>query len=177
MSKESYARGFCKAAQAAGVDPVALAKYAQDIDTHYGATGGKAPEGVPGADSGQIPVYYGRDGDVGKVSYVGELANAKDIASGPVADASMNVPWFKNWYDAHTNALAHITRGMGDVNNKHYFDELSPSAKKVLAPAYHQRMFLSTNTVPKIKEQQWADLLKRKPSIFEGIPALMSKKK
>ena len=29
MSKESYVRGFCKAAEAAGVDPVALAKYAQ----------------------------------------------------------------------------------------------------------------------------------------------------
>lgn len=28
MSKESYARGFCKAAEAAGIDPVALAKYA-----------------------------------------------------------------------------------------------------------------------------------------------------
>lgn len=32
MSKESYARGFCKAAAAAGVDPVALAKYAQDYE-------------------------------------------------------------------------------------------------------------------------------------------------
>jgi hypothetical protein len=29
MSKESYARGFCKVAEAAGVDPVALAKFAQ----------------------------------------------------------------------------------------------------------------------------------------------------
>ena len=29
MSKESYARGFCKAAEAAGIDPVHLAKYAQ----------------------------------------------------------------------------------------------------------------------------------------------------
>jgi len=29
MSKESYARGFCKAAEAHGVDPTALAKYAQ----------------------------------------------------------------------------------------------------------------------------------------------------
>lgn len=29
MSKESYARGFCKAAEAAGVDPVVLAKFAQ----------------------------------------------------------------------------------------------------------------------------------------------------
>ena len=29
MSKESYARGFCKAAEAAGVDPVALAKFAE----------------------------------------------------------------------------------------------------------------------------------------------------
>ena len=32
MSKESYARGFCKAAAAAGVDPVALAKYAQQVN-------------------------------------------------------------------------------------------------------------------------------------------------
>ena len=32
MSKESYARGFCKAAAAAGVDPVALAKYADEND-------------------------------------------------------------------------------------------------------------------------------------------------
>ena len=30
MSKESYIRGFCKAAEAAGVDPGALAKYAAD---------------------------------------------------------------------------------------------------------------------------------------------------
>ena len=30
MSKESYARGFCKAAAEAGVDPVALMKFAQD---------------------------------------------------------------------------------------------------------------------------------------------------
>jgi len=29
MSKESYIRGFCKAAEAAGVDPVFLAKFAQ----------------------------------------------------------------------------------------------------------------------------------------------------
>ena len=28
MRRESYARGFCKAAEAAGVDPQALAKYA-----------------------------------------------------------------------------------------------------------------------------------------------------
>ena len=30
MSKESYVRGFCKAAEAAGVDPKALVKYAQN---------------------------------------------------------------------------------------------------------------------------------------------------
>ena len=30
MSKESYARGFCKAAEAHGVDPTQLAKYAVD---------------------------------------------------------------------------------------------------------------------------------------------------
>ena len=31
MSKESYARGFCKAAAAAGVDPVELIKYAANL--------------------------------------------------------------------------------------------------------------------------------------------------
>jgi hypothetical protein len=38
MSKESYARGFCKAAEAAEVDPVALAKYAAEVakDTDAG---------------------------------------------------------------------------------------------------------------------------------------------
>ena len=34
MSKESYIRGFCKAAEAAGVDPVQLAKYASDGVIH-----------------------------------------------------------------------------------------------------------------------------------------------
>ena len=33
MSRESYIRGFCKAAEAAGVDPVELAKYAQQYKT------------------------------------------------------------------------------------------------------------------------------------------------
>ena len=33
MSKESYARGFCKAAAAAGVDPVALAKFAAPLNS------------------------------------------------------------------------------------------------------------------------------------------------
>lgn len=36
MSKESYARGFCKAASAAGVDPVQLAKFAQNLDSVSG---------------------------------------------------------------------------------------------------------------------------------------------
>lgn len=39
MSKESYMRGFCKAAEAAGVDPVKLIKFAQDgvVDEQYAA--------------------------------------------------------------------------------------------------------------------------------------------
>ena len=38
MSKESYARGFCKAAEEHGVDPVELAKYAQIGINRYGPT-------------------------------------------------------------------------------------------------------------------------------------------
>ena len=44
MSKESYARGFCKAAHTAGVDPVALAKYAQE------GVGGVGPTRVNAVD-------------------------------------------------------------------------------------------------------------------------------
>lgn len=56
MSRESYARGFCKAAEAAGVDPMALAKYAADISANVGtfaANGGAT--GTPMSTS-----YVGR---------------------------------------------------------------------------------------------------------------------
>ena len=53
MSKESYARGFCKAAEAAGVDPVALAKYAQQHKTD-----GWAPEVVSKLGRDKPIKYY-----------------------------------------------------------------------------------------------------------------------
>ena len=42
MSKESYARGFCKAAEAAGIDPKALAKFAQSGPAGTGPLKGNA---------------------------------------------------------------------------------------------------------------------------------------
>lgn len=42
MSKESYARGFCKAAEAHGIDPVGLIKYAQSGPAGVGPLKGNA---------------------------------------------------------------------------------------------------------------------------------------
>jgi len=57
MSKESYVRGFVKAAEAAGVDPVALAKYAQEFKTN-----GWAPPVVSSVGTKYAPIY-GYDDD------------------------------------------------------------------------------------------------------------------
>ena len=56
MSKESYARGFCKAAEAAGVDPVALAKYAAKSSPEF-KTEGYAPESVSRIGTDAVPLY------------------------------------------------------------------------------------------------------------------------
>lgn len=88
MSKESYARGFCKAAEAAGVDPVALAKFASTV---------KGPNGelyqVPHGDIGWLgstnPVHIVNK-EVGRTDrpYVAGVAipqGAASITNGPNA--------------------------------------------------------------------------------------------
>lgn len=69
MSKESYARGFCKAAAAAGVDPVALAKYAQWYNPMNWFRGSTNEEGDPKAQQ------YKTDGWAPKI--ITELGRGK----------------------------------------------------------------------------------------------------
>ena len=62
MSKESYMRGFCKAAAAAGVDPVKLAKYANTNNVSVASqpkykTDGWAPPVVASLGTSVAPMY------------------------------------------------------------------------------------------------------------------------
>ena len=51
MGKESYVRGFCKVAEAHGVDPVALAKYAQQVSAPTSAPPARV-KAAPESDAG-----------------------------------------------------------------------------------------------------------------------------
>ena len=175
MSKESYARGFCKAAEAAGVDPVALAKFAQSI-VNGGAqaplfglwnsskarkseenkrreypTGGRAPEGTPSAKSGIIP-YLSYTGDVYPYDGINstlDLSRQKEKIkdSNQNVKALMNVPWYKNWHDAHLAAIEEISKGTVPTSTT-----LSPFVQKALAERYHQLMNEFTNKVHRVEK-------------------------
>lgn len=54
MSKESYMRGFCKVAEANGVDPQALAKYAQDTAAGIGSYIANEGRGTPSSYVGKL---------------------------------------------------------------------------------------------------------------------------
>lgn len=89
MSKESYARGFCKAAAAAGVDPVALAKYAGEIVSNTDAGIGSYRENSSDSnysEKREVP-YNAR-------SYIGRLLARhpgfyKDVAIPRLGSSSM----------------------------------------------------------------------------------------
>ena len=141
MSKESYARGFCKVAEAAGVDPSVLLKYAQEK-----VTGGRAPDGTASAKSGKIPYISGYDGSMYTVD-AGDEGGVLRAAggAGPVIDALRKVPWFKAWHDAHTNSIEKISppyRG----------GRLSDTALKILGERYHQLMNEFTNKVHRVEK-------------------------
>jgi hypothetical protein len=109
MSKESYARGFCKAAEAHGVDPVALAKYAQ-----------WAPKNVAELGTDKIPQYHGDYGDSFPVRAASNPIEVS-VGSGYADDdtyshlRSLVDPKFKKWWTAHTNALEQAAKPVNEV--------------------------------------------------------------
>lgn len=173
MSKESYARGFVKAAQAMGVDPVQLAKYAatNDVSAVSGPkrkTDGWAPLFVRLLDKSEIPyvekandIYYPNARTVSDVS--------DKIPSGVEQDSvlGMDVKGRKmydkkwaglllhshdkgdgklyNWYMAHRDAL--------DAANKVFRKGLFSSNYDDAAKAYHQSMLNSTGTPVRVSSQ------------------------
>ena len=82
MSKESYIRGFCKAAEAKGVDPKALAKYAANINNVR--------------QTGSVQPFMVND--------------ATDMIEVPLTPEERKKRFFKHWYD-YLNPGEYIAAG------------------------------------------------------------------
>ena len=141
MSRESYARGFCKAAAAAGVNPVELAKYAQQYKTE-----GYVPtfDEVAHKSDVKIPkVYSGGYVFPSRAPYGWGLLHPRDIEELPSTPEEkvrqLVNPRHLAWLQAHTNALtkataplraarfpaeAKIPKDIGDMLSKLYHDEM-----------------------------------------------------
>ena len=154
MSRESYARGFCKAAEAAGVDPKALAKFAQ---AKYYETGGRAPEGTPAAGSGRIPMLY-VSGKVSSGNHPWNLWYQTQLDS-PQIQALRNVPWFRNWHDAHTNVVSNLTKNMKEPS---ILDSFAPEALRALAEEYDKKMHVMTNKTDNVVNKVPKEMPKEK---------------
>ena len=160
MSKESYARGFCKVAAAAGVDPVALAKYAQQYKTDGWAPApvrriGKA---IPLYDpiarnydvvvgNGACPAWSPTRIQQALTSVIGSDKKPSDKYEDLSPERANVDPRYRNWLSAHKKALFDAIDESGIVSTDKSEDpKLLDIAKKV----YHQSMLDSTGTPERV---------------------------
>lgn len=161
MSKESYARGFCKVAEAAGVDPTELAKFAQQYKTE-----GYAPhaDDLQKPKEDQIPVYKTpfRMGSMlgsayqNRESYLKYLYDILETQSNlgrnlqhrPAERLRQEImPKHKAWFDAHTNATSKALSTLKKVNYPR--DLFVPGVlSDILTGIYHDEMKRTTSAPP-----------------------------
>ena len=167
MSKESYARGFCKVAEAHGVDALQLAKYAQ-----------WAPKNVARLGMDGIPMYSGHMGDAFPVQRAKNPIDLSEDSSSTRCDTyshlrSLVDPEFKKWWTAHTNALEQAAKPVREVvdtgidtsptNENRLVDHdlrgarieslggvIDHEVMKHLAKIYHDSMAKSTGAVSRV---------------------------
>lgn len=160
MSKESYVRGFCKAAAAAGVDPAVLAKYAQQYKTdgyaprRVARLGRKSPIAyVPGLGPGLLDHAYTYADNV-------DFAQAEDARFSPKLDSDhpsnlnpeifegKGVDRYMNWLKAHQLARQEVADAAKpyEGNKSVYRDKRMPDLGKV----YHDSMLKSTGGVSRV---------------------------
>lgn len=144
MSKESYARGFCKAAAAAGVDPVALAKFAEDyfhydrnlksmIDDSLETAGtpgypvtAALSEGIPSSDPARSKALEERAKAI--------VSNARGGGDVPYKDLS-------TWYGRGVPALSRaIAEGWAPNEKYDYTSGTNALTQAVLKYNSHKRM-------------------------------------
>lgn len=173
MSRESYIRGFCKVADKQGIDPVVLAKYAQQYKTD-----GWAPAPVADLGTESAPVYgytvQSQGGESGKdspkilneiatpVESPMDLVESGGILSGEDGKGSDLImesraeidPRFSAWLKAHSKATRDIARKVIPYYpNKEMAMYRNPSLAESIARAYHDSMLNSTGGVPKVSQK------------------------
>ena len=171
MSRESYIRGFCKAAEAAGVDPVALVKYAQEFKTN-----GWAPPVVAAMGTKHAPIYgYDDDPSEGTkrqkgvdlyeraeaIRTPGDLEFSLAMLNGD-KDAGDFTPVIHSraaldsryaaWLNAHKKATKDVA---GKVmphhpNGSHSYGMYAPGLAQAIAKSYHDSMAKSTGAVSRV---------------------------
>lgn len=136
MSKESYVRGFCKAAEAAGVDPVALAKYAQQYKT-----------------DGYAPRWQ----EWSKMPFINFTPkNTWDISTRFMPDPNKDpqerlkrvlTPQREAWFNANSNALSKINALMSKAKFPSELD-FDTDTVSMLSKIYHDEMKRTTSAPP-----------------------------
>ena len=160
MSKESYIRGFCKAAEAAGVDPVALAKFAQDYKTNGYVPSSIKPGRMGDSDIdiplistllGETNISAHRNSNPHVMAYPSELGKVKyDMSELALRLAD---PRHGAWFDAHTNALRKATQplrdaGFGSADLSDWRDSMKEPLKDAITKLYHDEMKRTTSAPP-----------------------------
>ena len=160
MSKESYIRGFCKAAEAAGVDPKALAKYAQQYKTDgyvpYSVKPGRMGDSdidIPLISTlfGETNISAHRNSNPHLMAYPTELKEDKYDPS-ELALRLAN-PRHSAWFNAHTNALRKATQplrdaGFGSTDQFAWSDSMKEPLKDAITKLYHDEMKRTTSAPP-----------------------------
>ena len=161
MSKESYARGFCKAAEAAGIDPVQLAKFAADTKLVFNpATGRYAyPNSSAGIgshyDNGRFAVsFWPRSGSYAwalRRNFTNGTTLRKDTSDYRLSNA------FKGRGDVTLSHLLSARRAQAVDNANEIYPEGSVPWKKLVdnlirAGEENHKAYLRTGGVPKRKE-------------------------
>ena len=158
MSKESYIRGFCKAAESHGVNPVQLAKYAASNNSSAASgpkykTEGYTPKFSDARNPINIPKVF-HDGTVGanRWSEGWDIARPIELEVGLPNTPAERVRQIINpkhlaWLQAHTNALQRATaplRAVGFPSTEQVPDDI----QRAIEDMYHGTMYSTTSAVP-----------------------------
>jgi hypothetical protein len=180
MSKESYARGFCKAAADAGVDPKVLFKFAQEFKTN-----GWAPPSVASLGTSVAPLYgYDDDPQPGEERRKGNFLyertmpissgdgvlaakeyldndgfGGRNIGFSALKYRSDSDPRYAAWLNSHAKAINQLVSAIkGAVPDKRIspqdiekdFNAIKPGLAESIAKAYHDSMAKSTGAVSRV---------------------------
>ena len=148
MSKESYARGFVKAAAAAGVDPTGLAKFAQQYKTEGWAPKVHSLEGatkIPHPTIGGNPLTIGSAANPGSI--YGASVDSPDEEEILVRSLDPRRAAFNA---ATTNAANKVWKAISQAGYRkdNFEHNFSPRTIKLLEKLWNDEMKRTTSAPP-----------------------------